>query len=411
MNRLNYILGAIIPIPLFFDLHSLSFFVQLLTPNSSNAIPIDYFAGSYESIGFAPVPIGIVAFALVAILSIFPIKYKIHAISVKGITLSFFLIIFIALTIPNIGMVKTLMLLFPFLCMCFAVGLTKNIEAYKKIGSGYIASIVLIVLLHFLSTLYFNINDITGHFFLFNSIFGMQIYQASVAYSAVLSYVAVTLIIFTGYKRNISPKVIFFIIIIWFLLSLGARKAVILDIGILFLLFLFSAYIRFIYTLKIKKNIMMLFLLFIPGYIALTFSNFSSRNLSIDYAVSQRGDTYKLFYDLMASADLTNTLLGHGGSWGGFSNFFIEMIYRLGLLGFVLYFTALFIGLVIVKKHFKYLFNFNSNDGYFLIWLWFTVLTVLLSNLFNMNLQLPYYSMNVTLIMMIFLYRTKTFST
>jgi hypothetical protein len=410
MNRLYYIFGAFIPIPLFFDLYSLSFFVQLLNSCSMNCIPVEYAAGSYYGIS-APVPIGIITFALVVFLSVFSIKEKILAISVEVLTLVFVLMFFIVLSISNIGIVKTIMLLFPFVCMFFAVGLTKNIGAYKKIGSGYIASFVFFILLHALSTLYLNINGITGTFFLFNSIFGIQIYQASVSYSAVLSYAAVTLLFFIIFKSTFSPKVIFFIIIIWFLLSLGARKAVLLDISILYLLFFFSICIRSAISLKIKKKFIILPFLPILFYVAFSFSNFSSRDVSLDYALSQRAENYEVYFELMGNADLTQLLLGFGGSWGGFSNFYIEMIVRLGFLGFLLYVIAFLIGLLIVRKHIKYLFNFNNYDNYFLLWLWFTILTLVLSNLFNMNLQLPYYSMNFTMIMMIFLYRTKTIST
>ena len=409
MNRIYYFLGAIIPIPFFFDMYSLSFFVQPLI-YGNGGIPSNYNAGSYIT-SFAPVPIGIITFALVAFLSVFSIKKKLHAISVEVLTLALLLMIFIVLSIFNIGIVKTLMLLFPFLCMCFAVGLTKNIGVYKKVGSGYIASFVFFILLHALSTLYLNINGITGAFFLFNSIFGIQIYQASVSYSAVLSYAAVTLLIFTRYKSNFSLKVIFVIIIIWFLLSLGARKAVLLDIGVLFVLFFFSICIKILYGLKIKKNIIMLPLLAVIGCVAFSFSNFSNRTISLSYAAFQRGEPYNVFFASMANADLTKLLLGHGGSWGGFSNFYLEMVYRLGFLGFLLYVISFLVGLLIVRKHIKYLFNFNSHDNYFLIWFWFTILTVALSNVFNMNLQLPYYSMNFTMIMMVFLYRTKTITT
>ena len=152
-------------------------------------------------------------------------------------------------------------------------------------------------------------------------------------------------------------------------------------------------------------------LLAILGYVAFTFSNFSNRIISLNYAVLQRGETYNIFYDSMVNADLIKLLLGHGGSWGGFSNFYAEMLYRLGLFGFLLYVITFFMGLIFVRKNMKYLFNFNSKDKYFLIWIWFTILTVLLSNQFNMNLQLPYYTINFTMIMMIFLYRTKTIST
>ena len=401
MNRLYYFLGVIIPIPLFFDLSSLSFVVQRLA-----FVGLDNYA-----IGFgAPVPIGILTFALVAPLSVFYIKGKIHAISVEALTLVFLLMFFIVLSVLNIGMIKTLMLLFPFWCMYFVIALTKNIRAYEKIYSGYIASFLFFVLLHFFSVLYYNFNGEREGFFLFNSIFSILIYQASISYSAVLSYAAVTLTIFATYKSNYSQRIpiYFFVFIILFLLSLGARKAVLLDIGILFLLLLSFDFIRVVRTSKIKKtHVVILFLFPILVFVLLSFTDFSNRVISWEAVVAQRGGAYNNFFSLMANSDLTQVLLGHGGDWGGFSNIYVEMIYRLGVVSFLLYFIAFFISLVIVRKKIKYLFNFDKSDYYFSIWFWFTVLTIALSNMFNMNLQLPYYSINLTMIMMTFLCQTK----
>ena len=57
-----------------------------------NCIPDEYAAGSYYGI-FAPVPIGIITFALVVFLSVFSIKEKILAISVEVLTLVFVLML------------------------------------------------------------------------------------------------------------------------------------------------------------------------------------------------------------------------------------------------------------------------------------------------------------------------------
>jgi hypothetical protein len=403
MNRLYYFLGAIIPIPLFFDLSSLSFILHRAS-----------FGGDwYIAHSGQPVPFGIFAFlAITFFLFSFRIGKK-NYISVEILALGFFLMFFAILSILQLNIVRTLALLFPFFCMYFVVALTKNIGAYKKVGSGYIISFIFFILLHFFSVIFFIIVGAREWLILFNSVFGILIYQALVSYSAVLSYTAGTLLIYATYKSYFSQKVpiFIFIFIVLFLLYLGSRKAVLLDIGILFSLFLFYAFIKFIYKLKIEKNIIILPLFAILGYVILPFENLYNREVSLKAVTSQRGEAYNVFFNSMANSDLTQILLGHGGGWGGFSNIYIEMIYRLGILGFLLYFIAFFIGLVIVRRKIKYLFNFDRRDNYFSLWLWFTILTAVLSNVFNMNLQLPYYSMNLTMIMMVFLYHTKTIST
>ena len=91
MSRLFYFFGLIVPIPLFFDLYSLSFFINHMT-SETQSIPhlafatytfyiqdvehfYKYFSGSFDS-PFAPVPIGIITFGFVAFLPVLFIKTK-----------------------------------------------------------------------------------------------------------------------------------------------------------------------------------------------------------------------------------------------------------------------------------------------------------------------------------------------
>ena len=412
MNRLFYILGLTIPIPLFFDLYSLSFFVNHIPPSSDNSIPREYFAGSFQS-AFAPVPIGIITFGLIVLIPMLSLKQKIYTISIEVLILTFLLILFTLLSVLNIGVLKTLMLLFPFWCMFFVIQLTKNIRVYENICSGYVVSFLFFILLHFLSTIYFIINDINSSFFLFNSLFGIQIYQALVSYSAVLSYAAITLTIFTMFKKNYLQRIpiYFFVLIILFLLTLGARKAVLLDIGILIVLLVLFEFYRIIFMKKImKSHFVTLFLCTISIIFLLMFTDYARRGFSWEIIKGQRAETYFIWYNNIISADFSQLLFGHGGGWGGYSNIYLEMIYRLGILGFLLYVISFLVGLVIIRNHIKNLFNFNNHNFYFTFWIWFTISTILLSNVFNMNLQLPYYSMNFVMIMMVFLHKTKTIS-
>lgn len=429
MNRLFYFFGIIIPIPLFFDLYSFSFFINQMTNYTISTPHLEfarfyfykqdvihyfkYFAGSFAS-PFAPVPIGIITFGFVALLPVLSKKQKLYTISKEVLILTCLLIFFTLLSFLKIGVIKTLMLLFPFWCMFFVIQLTKSIRFYENTCSGYVVSFSFFILLHFLSTFYFIINDIKNSFFLFNNLFGIQIYQALVSYSAVLSYAAITLTIFTMFKRNYLQRIpiYFFVLIILFLLSLGARKAVLLDIGILIsLLFLFE-FIRVIFMLKIMKiHFVTLFLCTISLIILLMFTGYAERGFSWDIIMGQREGHYTIFYNRIIDADFLQLLFGHGGGWGGLSNIYTEIIYRLGILGFLIYIISFLVGLIIIRKHIKNLFDFNNHNFYFTLWFWFTISTVLLSNVFNMNLQLPYYSMNFIMIMMVFLYKTKTIST
>ena len=47
MNRLFYFFGLIIPIPLFFDLYSLSFFINHMTTNTQSTSHLDFAAYTF----------------------------------------------------------------------------------------------------------------------------------------------------------------------------------------------------------------------------------------------------------------------------------------------------------------------------------------------------------------------------
>ena len=51
--------------------------------------------------------------------------------------------------------------------------------------------------------------------------------------------------------------------------------------------------------------------------------------------MGQREGHYTIFYNRIIDANFLQLLfVGHGGGWGGLSNIYLEIIYRLGILGF-----------------------------------------------------------------------------
>ena len=110
------------------------------------------------------------------------------------------------------------------------------------------------------------------------------------------------------------------------------------------------------------------------------FTDYAERGFSWEIIKGQRAESYFIWYNNITSADFSQLLFGHGGGWGGYSNIYLEMIYRLGILGFFLYVISFLVGLVIIRNHIKNLFNFNNHNFYFTFWIWFTISTILLSN-------------------------------
>ena len=58
--------------------------------------------------------------------------------------------------------------------------------------------------------------------------------------------------------------------------------------------------------------------------------------------MGQREGHSIIFYNRMVDADFTQLLFGHGGGWGGLSNIYFEMIYRLGILIYLILITIIF---------------------------------------------------------------------
>ena len=116
---------------------------------------------------------------------------------------------------------------------------------------------------------------------------------------------------------------------------------------------------------------------------------------------------YLIFLEKLNSGSLVQMLFGFDGGWGGYSNLFIELIIRLGLLGLSLYLLAIFFALKLTLNMTAKLTNPAQNQFFRLsrspLWLFFFLSTVA-ANIININLQLPYYVLNLIFIILMFLY-------
>ena len=397
-KAMYFLFGAIMPIPIFFDLASFSFVWARLAPNGDGYL---ISAGS-------PVPFGIFSFFLMCVISF---KWRtIKAVKLEVLILVYIVMLFTPLSVFQIGIVRTLMLFFPFLCFYFSMIILKNPSSYKYLFQGYIISFGLFVFLHFLSFVYYFVNDIGNGFFFFNSIFGVLIYQALVSYSAVLSFGIITLIFFQIFNKNLPYKKWVYVLIIMAicLLTLGARKAVILDVVIVFMLISLRLLLLILTRKKINRPLFLSVLL-LPLFIysLLSFTKFSDRVLTLDWLIAQRGGSYVLFFNKITNSKVSEFFFGFGEGWGGFSNIYIELAYRVGFFGLFIYSLAMCIGFFILIKALRKKFIFIKSDFTTSAWMMFTILTIIISNIFNMNIQLPYYTINLTMIGILFIYYTK----
>lgn len=161
-----------------------------------------------------------------------------------------------------------------------------------------------------------------------------------------------------------------------------------------------------------KQIITYVLIFFVLSFAALMFESFSPREITYDDAMEQRSGAYEIFVAELSALNWFQIMTGYAPGWGGYSNFFVELIARSGLLGML----PFLLSLVIATRYF-FLSLFLQADGgagvqrhdiYFKCWFAFALGSFLVGNLVNMNVQLPYYTVNFLMINVCFVfYRTQ----
>ena len=271
----------------------------------------------------------------------------------------------------------------------------------------------MLLVLHSSSAIYEMSTNFLNTTWPFQSIFGFFIYQSLISYSAILSVIVCVSLYHAVISRQ---KKMFYLMLLLGLLSLflvilGQRKAFVLDLGLMGLCLSFylgrNAFIRgSISATSFWTLVTMLFL----AIFTLLYS-FADRSTNLlDSAIEQRGFAYIELAEKLSSGSLNEFLFGYIPGWGGYSNFFIELILRLGFVGTLLYFIAIFCALKFSVSSAAKI-GMSTPHGVFrarrdAVWLFFIV-SILLASSINMNLQLPYYTQNMIFIYLIFVYIDK----
>jgi len=407
MKVLYFIVGCLIPLPIFYDL-------ILGTVLAQKALENQYF------IGFpAPVPIGIFSVMLLGLFSLLAAKFK--QPQYRGMSFDFWgavLLgsIFLVLAWSSLDIFRVISLVFPFGAMIFVYLYSRTTILFTYSIKGYIFGSVLLITSHVISIVFFDLGSgaqVTSAMY-FSSIFGNSIYQAGISYSAVLSFFACTLIVIGCGARRISSQAMFITLamLVYVILGYGARKAVLLDLFVLFIVFNLISLPSLITRLRIPKiTLRAFFIIGLAMIYLLYYSAFFERELSYANAVAQRGSAYEIFWLTMSKSSVIEFLFGHGGDWGGYSNIFLELIYRLGVMGLMLFMVSFillmkFVG-TSVLLHFKVDEQSARMDYPLKIWIVFLVLSMVMSNSINMNLQLPYYVLNILFVSLAYLHWTR----
>lgn len=393
-NIVFFVLGFLIPIPLFIDLGTISFVLieyDILTP-------IAISAGK-------PVPI-----ALFLLPVVFLIKIKKRDI-LNYILVAFLLCILNFNLINKLDFVRFISLIIIPLFFYISSDLSK--KKYFSFAKGYFLGFFLFTSLHFISfflNLFGTLDLIDNFKYGGRNFFGLEIYQFWVSFSAVISFFAVTLIFLYFMKVKKRNFILPLIFLCFFEIALTLRKAALLDLLICFV-FIFI----FIVLSKQKSNFnfknLIIVLLFFYGFYLLYDLVLNTRGISLETSISQRDGAYLIFLNILSNIDLNSLLFGFKSGWGGYSNLFVEVFLRTGLIGFIPFIlsTFYFIRKFLINCTTDIDFNpkFNSLIKYYLF---FIIISFLVSNVANMNFTLPYYTLNIICIILYFKYKLTTSS-
>ena len=407
MKVLYFIVGWLIPLPIFYDLILGIVLLQ-------KAVDPDYFIGF-----LAPVPIAIFSLALLGLFSLLAGKFREPLYKGRRNDLRFAVVlsgIFFVLALSSLDILRVISLAFPFGALIFVYLYSRTTTLFTYSIKGYFFSLASMITAHVISIVFFDFNysgQVTNYM-LFSSIFGNKIYQAAISYSAVLSFFACMLIAAGFAAKRISSRVMFITlaILVYVILGYGARKAVLLDLFVLFMVFTVISLPRLLMHMRIRKDTLRAFLMIgVLMIYLLYYTAFSERLLSYAQVVAQRGGAYETFWQDMSNASVIEVFFGHGGGWGGYSNIFIELIYRLGVMGFMLFVASFILSMKFVGTsvllHFTTAKQAVRMDYHLKVWVVFLVLSMMASNSINMNLQLPYYVVNILFVSLAYLYWTR----
>jgi hypothetical protein len=401
VNSIYRLLGFIAPFPLFFNILELEFVIVRVS------------SSFLASAGIA-IPIAVFVFTLLSAFTLKSVFFSnLSKLKNRGLYISFILLgLFVLYATQFLSFMRVISIVTPYIAILFIYFFMQQEKYFFKFLKGYEVGLFSLVVFHFISIiieryLYIDNWPLNSELsWLASSFFNYTIYQSLVSYSAVLSFFGIYLLFkihaeYFFYKRVLYIMVLF---MTYFILGYAARKAVLLDLIILVSVLLLLSTIAFA-RLKINKTYVsiVIFALFII-ILLMSFSMFSERNISYATSINSRGHSYSTFLLFFYNGSLLEILFGtSNGEWGGYSNFIIELIVRLGVVSFLLYCLAIYYAfkevLTLLRKrvHRNPIRNLKA-------WAMFVTISIAAANIVNMNFQLPYYTLNILLISFMYIY-------
>ena len=392
------LIAFLIPFPLFFDLSSGSF---VLHPIEYNKIMIS--AGT-------PVPIALLGLVLIILLSS-PRVLRLRlnrdvAIALSGLAL------FCFIELPRLAPIRLFSVAVPVLLILGACSVAAQPVIAEKISRGYLAGLLCQSLLHVASMFFYSLGreDIYSAS---RTFFGYEIYQAMLSYSAIFSAAGAAMLIAALAPKNKSRRLLLLALATpaYLIVICATRKAALADMAFVFLInaFLMLRSVRFPEIYKVERQFLQHAFIFTVLTTMLCLAViYSPRDLRVGTAVADRSSNYENVLAALPNLRLSELLIGYEPGWGGYSNLFVELFVRSGLIGM----TAYLLGLVMAFRRF-YLALFVPAgeaalalraDIYVKCWFTFALASFLVGNLANVNLHLPYYAVNFIMINICFIF-------
>lgn len=396
--RIALILSLLVPLPIFFDLLDLK---------------LVYSESPFGHQTKLPLPIGLFAFCFIMLLFYFLSKIKpnnyINVISGKAryvIIISIAFLFFNGIFIAGLSPVRLVQLLLPLLFFLL-LSIPEDDETKRIIFFGGIIAFSIYISLHLTSLTLYSENLFRVTSLEFPMFFGVSIYQSLVSYPAVLS-IFFTLLIYCYFgdvTKGLTKVLIgFSILIVSILMLLSARKSVFIElVWISFVLICV-----FPWFLKNKKtlqrwvlNIIAIFsLIAIVGFFVKMTPSFDRiyNSLGNSTFTGGRDEIFSKAIEMLSN-DLLGFLFGFGGGDYSFHNFFLDLVFRLGLISTMVYFVALSSAGYSFFKRFLLLGISIRTFSFFCI-----IGQLFIQLLVNSPLTQPYYVINFCFVLLCLMY-------
>ncbi len=360
------------------------------------AIKLDQSHVTASIVGGVPVPMGFFSLALFVILFVF--SKKKFRLQIPGIILQFGILLAL---FSSIGFLKVVALFTPIVWLYALEVASIDREKLARFSDGFLVGVITFYMLNVLSYLF--CPSELGGFGALNAgrqVFGYEIYQFFVSYSAVASLIfgasSLLLLASKNELRYSKLNLLAMSVLSGIVVVLAYRKAAMIDL--FFLSFLSVVYmLKYLFCGKIKAWIVII----VPCVFVFNYHSYvlfgSIRDISINNAIEQRIDSYLFFLHRLVSLDVISFLFGYEIGFGGYSNLFIDLFVRGGFVGLIVYLFFLFNA---GYRYYQSLYNFRESDirGAYPIYsfvLIFVLFNVVVGNVVNLNLSVPYYVVNL----------------